>query len=186
MPAEEREELLTKREAFAELVNKIPAVKDDIANIDATLSGGGIRWRDLVSELEREPAIGMMARVWDLDRSERYHDDRRALARFMLLRELARRPRNVNAMETLGLARLRFPDIERIGKEKLPEIAAERGCSIENWRGFLYHLVDYLRGGLRLMSMTPMRAGCLAGLDRETSLVPVSPWSKSGRFLAVR
>lgn len=150
LPAEEREELLTKREAFAELVNKIPAVKDDIANIDAKLSGGGIRWQDLVSELEREPAIDMMARVWDLDRSERYHGDHRALARFMLLRELARRPRNANAMETLGLARLRFPDIERIGKEKLPEIAAERGCSIENWRGFLYHLVDYLRGRFAL------------------------------------
>src|SRR3546814_6483690 len=76
----------------------------------------------------------MMAKVWDLDRSERYHDNREALARFMMLRELARRPRNANAMETLGLARLRFPDIERIGKEMLPEAVAAKGYSIEDWR----------------------------------------------------
>src|SRR3546814_19618100 len=72
----------------------------------------GIAWKELVSALASEPTIGMMAKVWDLDRSERYHDNREALPRFMMLRELARRPRNPNAMETLGLARLRFPDIE--------------------------------------------------------------------------
>jgi hypothetical protein len=90
--------------------------------------------------------MAMMAKVWDLDRSEHYHNDREALARFMLLRELARRPRNANAMETLGLARLRFPDIERIGREKLPEAIAEKGYGIEDWRDFLYFMVDYLRG----------------------------------------
>src|SRR3546814_1682542 len=87
----------------------------------------------------------MMAKVWDLDRSERYHDNREALARFMMLRELARRPRNANAMETLGLARLLFPDIERIGKEMLPEAVAAKGYSIEDWRDFLYFMADYLR-----------------------------------------
>src|SRR3546814_2594734 len=108
----------------------MPSFKDDIAKIDAELNGvgtAGIAWKELVSALASEPTIGMMAKVWDLDRSERYHDNREALARFMMLRELARRPRNANAMETLGLARLRFPDIDRIGKEMLPEaVAAKR------------------------------------------------------------
>src|SRR3546814_1584215 len=48
-------------------------------------------------------------------------------------------------METLGLARLRFPDIERIGKEMLPEAVAAKGYSIEDWRDFLYFMADYLR-----------------------------------------
>src|SRR3546814_19848992 len=90
----------------------------------------------------------MMAKGWDLDRSERYHDNREALARFMMLRALARRPRNANAMETLGLARLRFPDIERNGKEMLPEAVAAKGYSIEVWRDFLYFMADYLRSSL--------------------------------------
>ena len=145
---ERREELFKKKAALAGLVADMPAFKDDIAKIDAELAGGasaGIPWKDLVSALASEPSIGMMAKVWDLDRSERFHDNREALARFMLLRELARRPRNANAMETLGLARLRFPDIERIGPDKLPEIVGQKGYSIEDWRDFLYFMVDYLR-----------------------------------------
>ena len=150
---ERRAELLKKRAALAGLVTDMPAFKDDIAKIDAELGGAGpagVRWQDLVPALAAEPAIGMMAKVWDLDRSERFHNDREALARFMLLRELARRPRNANAMETLGLARLRFPEIERIGQDKLPAIVSEKGYSIEHWRDFLYYMVDYLRGQFAL------------------------------------
>ncbi|MDT0575597.1 DEAD/DEAH box helicase [Croceicoccus sp. F390] len=153
LTGERREELLSKRAALAGLVADMPAFRDDIAKIDVELGGGGaagVPWKDLVSALAAEPAIGMMAKVWDLDRSERFHDNREALARFMILRELARRPRNANAMETLGLARLRFPDIERINQDKLPEIVGQKGYSIEHWRDFLYYLVDYLRGRFAL------------------------------------
>ena len=150
---EKRQTLLKKRAALAGLVGDMPAFKDDIAKIDAELGGAvpaGVPWQELVSALAFEPALGMMAKVWDLDRSERYHDDREALARFMLLRELARRPRNANAIETLGLARLRFPAIERIGTADLPDDVARKGHAIEDWRDFLYYLVDYLRGQFAL------------------------------------
>lgn len=146
---EKRQELIQKRAKLASFLDDMPSFKDDIAKIDAELNGAGgtgIAWQEMLSALASEPTIGMMANVWDLDRSERYHENREALARFMLLRELARRPRNANAMETLGLARLRFPDIERIGKEKLPEAVAAKGYAIEDWRDFLYFMVDYLRG----------------------------------------
>lgn len=146
---EKREELETKREKLSQLVADMPFFKDDIAVIEAQLGGmnaSGISWQNMTKALAGEPAIGMMAKVWDAERSDRYHGDRQALARFMLLREMARRPRNANAMETLGLARLKFPDIERLGPESLPEILAERGFAIEEWRDFLYFMVDYLRG----------------------------------------
>ncbi len=146
---ENRQELQTKRDTLARLVEEMPAFKDDVAKIDAELNGGstkGVAWTDLVGALANEPSISMMAKVWDAERSERYHGDKKALARFMLLREMARRPRNANAMETLGLARLRFPDIERLGPESLPEILTERGYAIEDWRDFLYYMVDFLRG----------------------------------------
>src|SRR3546814_20598689 len=103
--------------------------KDDIAKIDAELNGvgtAGIAWKELVSALASEPTIGMMATVWDLDRSERYHDNRAAIARFMMLRELPRRPRNANAMETLGRATFSFPHIDRTGKERSPERGAAK------------------------------------------------------------
>lgn len=146
---EKRHELQSKRDTLARLMNEMPAFKDDVAKIDAELNGGstkGVAWTDLVSALANEPSISMMAKVWDAERSERYHGDKKALARFMLLREMARRPRNANAMETLGLARLRFPDIERLGPESLPEILTENAYAIEDWRNFLYYMVDFLRG----------------------------------------
>src|SRR3546814_18994801 len=89
----------------------------------------GIAWKELVSALASEPTIGMMAKVWDLDRSERYPDNREAIARFMMLRELARRPRNHNAMETLGIARLRVPANDRHGRERRREAVGARGYS---------------------------------------------------------
>ncbi|MBV1918029.1 MAG: DUF1998 domain-containing protein, partial [Sphingomonadaceae bacterium] len=146
---EKRQELEKKRDKLSQFVAEMPSFKDELADIEAQLGGGnaaGISWQDLTKALAGEPAIGMMAKVWDAERSERYHGDRQALARFMLLREMARRPRNANAMETLGLARLRFPDIERLGPESTPEIVAERGFAIEEWQDFLYFMVDYLRG----------------------------------------
>src|SRR3546814_13996640 len=84
-----------KRAKLSSLGDEMPSFKDDIAKIDAELNGvgtAGIAWKERVSALASEPTIGMMAKVWDLDRSERYHDNREALARFMMLRELARRP----------------------------------------------------------------------------------------------
>src|SRR3546814_13635935 len=48
-------------------------------------------------------------------------------------------------METLGLARLRFPDIERISPAQLPDLVGQKGYSIKDWRDFLYFMVDYLR-----------------------------------------
>jgi DEAD/DEAH box helicase domain-containing protein len=150
---QERVELETTRSRIVELAKTESYFRDELSKIDAKLTGGqprGIAWQDMVSALASEPAIGMMSKVWDLDRSERYFDNRDALARFMLLRELARRPRNANAIETLGLARLRFPDIDRISQDKLPEIIAEKGYSINDWRDFLYYLADYLRGQFAL------------------------------------
>lgn len=148
LTSEKRDDLEKKRDKLSQLVAEIPSFKDELADIEAQLGGGkaaGVSWQEMTKALAGEPAIGMMAKVWDAERSERYHGDRQALARFMLLREMARRPRNANAMETLGLARLNFPDIEMLGQERLPEIIAERGFGITDWRDFLYFMVDYLR-----------------------------------------
>ncbi|MBB3763441.1 DEAD/DEAH box helicase [Sphingomicrobium lutaoense] len=146
---EEKSALLKERAIYAANQHEVPAFKDKVVEIDAKLGGGtpsGIKWTDLIPALAAEPAIAMMSKVWDLDRSERFHDNNEALARFMLLREMARRPRNANSMETLGLARLRFEVIERLASSDLPETVEAKNFGIEDWREFLYYLVDYLRG----------------------------------------
>src|SRR3546814_13634681 len=84
LPEEKRQELIQKRAKLASRVDEMPSFKDDIAKIDAELNGvgtAGIAWKELVSALASEPTIGMMAKVWDLDRSERYHDNREEIGR---------------------------------------------------------------------------------------------------------
>jgi ATP-dependent helicase YprA (DUF1998 family) len=146
--ASERQLLLQKREHLVPLVGKMPSFKDDIAKIDEKLKGGAPRavaWGEMVRALAEEPTIRMIAEVWDHDRSARYHEDTEALAKLLLLRELARRPRNANAIETLGFGRLRCPLIEQIEAHCVPDRLAAKGYDIQAWRDFLYFLVDYLR-----------------------------------------
>jgi len=183
---DERKKLLDKKKAYERLSDSTSMFRDEISRIDAQLNGNkvaGIKWETLVSELARESAIGMMAEVWDRDRSDRYHDNHEALAGFMLRRELARRPRNANAVETLGLARFRFPDIERIYKDKLPEVIAERGYRIEDWRNFLYFLVDWLRGYFAgfAVNMDDEDARWLPGRARPCNVIGPGQSSKQKR-----
>lgn len=147
----DRREQLEKKKALLEsMLTQMPAFKDDIARINRELGGGetgeSVAWQDLVRSLAGEPAVrNWMARVWDEDRTERYHRDPEALARFLLLRELARRPRTANAVETLGLARLVIPAIERLSESQVPEQFSVAGLGPADWRDFLYYLVDVLR-----------------------------------------
>lgn len=106
-----------------------------------------IEWDELVKDLAREPIlVNCVSKVWDADRDDRYQNKHGLLANFLLLRELARRPRRANSVETLGLAQLIFPDIEKIPEQRLPYRFGEKGKSIIDWKNFLYFLVERLRG----------------------------------------
>lgn len=110
------------------------------------IGGDGIAWNDLVATLAEEPMVDQIMQVWGDDRERRYHDDRRALARFLVMRELARRPRLANSIETLGFAQLVFPDIERLTDTNVPDDFRRHAKTIRDWQDFLYFMTDWLRG----------------------------------------
>ena len=66
------------------------------------------------------------------------------LANYLLLRELARRPRRANAVETLGFAKLAFPHIETLSAASVPSPLTRQGLSLGDWRDYLYYLIDSL------------------------------------------
>lgn len=130
------------------LAANAPALADFVAAKKAELataaapSADGIAWKDLRDRLAAQPEIHhWMRKVWGY-RDDRYRDDPTVFAEFLLLRELDRRPRRANTAETLGLVRLRFDAIDRIGAERLPAILRERGRPVDDWRDFLAILID--------------------------------------------
>jgi len=125
-----------------------PAFDDMIREAEEQIAGAdrasvAVPWRDVVQGLSAEPMVkNWIGAVWDEDRDERFKQDREALANFLLLRELARRPRRANAIETLGFAKLVFEPIEKLSDAKLPEPFRRTGRTLGDWRDYLYFLID--------------------------------------------
>lgn len=106
-----------------------------------SLQGGftaGIPWETLRARLsERDEIAYWFPKVWG-KRDPRFANQPEKLAEFVLLRELARRTRRANSIETMGLGRLRFAAIDDIPEARLPGTFRARGRTIENWHSFLY------------------------------------------------
>jgi DEAD/DEAH box helicase domain-containing protein len=144
----------------------------------AKSEGGTIPWESMIAALAEQPMLDQIAQVWDDDRERRYLDDRRALARFLLMREMARRPRLANSIETLGFARLIFPEIERLSDARLPDEFRRKGKSITDWHDFLYFMVDWLRGSFALR-IEPEDAHWMPGTSFPRQVI--SPGDTKGR-----
>lgn len=107
------------------------------------LVGGknGLGWTELCSRLAHDDGVSTWIRkVW-ASRDERFANDITGpnhFAELLMLRELARRTKRSNSLETMGLACLRFEEIERLSPAHLPDELRIRGRSIQDWRDFLY------------------------------------------------
>lgn len=111
----------------------------------------GIAWNEMVSRLsERSEVDRWLKEVW-APRDPRLFSGSVELAEFLLLRELARRPRKALSLETLGMARLRFPMID--GQQALPTPFARRGKTIHDWRAFLYAITTFFMRGNAAVSV---------------------------------
>lgn len=132
----------------AALDDLIAAKKRELAALSSP-STAGIPWEVLRARLAERPEVAhWMRKVWRT-RDERYERSETDFAEFLLLRELARRPRRANSVETMGLARLRFDAIDCRDDQDVPEALRASGVTGAEWRGFLYTFVDqFVRQGL--------------------------------------
>ena len=107
----------------------------------------GVPWVSLVNQLSERPEVHVwMHDVWKR-RDARRFDDARDLAEFLLLREFIRRPPRANAPETMGLAQLRFTDIDDIPDARTPTEWSELGFTPSDWRDYLRVLVTFIVRG---------------------------------------
>ncbi|MFC7537173.1 DEAD/DEAH box helicase [Sphingomonas sp. GCM10030256] len=109
---------------------------------ELTKSSGGLSWERVRQRLaEQDEVSHWMRKVWAKRDPDRFRDEVNGpsrLSELMLLRELARRTKRANSLETMGLAMLRFAAIENLKGAHLPDALRSRGKKIEDWRDFLY------------------------------------------------
>jgi ATP-dependent helicase YprA (DUF1998 family) len=123
--------------------NPLPALEGVLAEKRrrlASLASGsteGIAWPELVNRLAGRIEVSEWIKgVWQARDTELFTDESR-IGEFLLLREFARRPRRANSAETLGIARLRTPSIDRLSEPQLPDAFRRKGKTIEDWRTYL-------------------------------------------------
>lgn len=115
------------------------------AERDAQRSGANaaLSWDQLVSALSRRLEVKRwLSEVWS-KRDQRFEDPEK-LAHFLLLREFFRRPRRAISVETLGLARLSFSEIDAIPDVRVPRSFKELGGGVEDWRDYLSVILTYM------------------------------------------
>ena len=119
-------------------------VRKSEQKIEVLTSGSmeGIAWPKIRQSLGQDSIVRNWLRTVWRDRDARFDAPDEAFAEFLMLRELARRPRYANALETLGLTRLRFDRIDRLSPARTPDPLRQRGLDIAAWRDFLYVLLD--------------------------------------------
>lgn len=66
------------------------------------------------------------------------------VSRLLLLRELYRRPKRTNSLETLGLVSICYPGIEKITAGQLPSAWVEIGGDVGEWKSFLKIYMDFV------------------------------------------
>jgi superfamily II DNA or RNA helicase len=125
--------------SLAEIARKHRA---ELEQLEAADTARGVSWEKARQALAADPMVDRWIRAVWRDRDARFERQPDAFAEFLLLRELARRPRRANAIETLGLGALRFGAIEQVLQRPLPSPLSQRGHTHEEWRDFLYQLID--------------------------------------------
>ncbi|MBU2115364.1 MAG: DEAD/DEAH box helicase [Gammaproteobacteria bacterium] len=114
-----------------------------------------LSWADAVALLANTDELKLMAGELDVEdymlpgeykNRDNKFDNTKQLAELFLLREFARRPKNANNLETLGLVKLVYSGLENITVEELRVGCPDwlnLGLNLEDWKSYLKIIVDY-------------------------------------------
>lgn len=119
-------------------VNHLRALIADL-NRQLAPDVGYLSWSDLRDQLAQRTELHYIAEY--LGEIAGGGNDPRTAAHLLMLRELYRRPKRYNSLETLGLVSIRYPGIEQLGT--VSSSWSDKGGSLQDWKDFLKILVDY-------------------------------------------
>lgn len=97
--------------------------------------GGQVTYQTLSNQLSNEADVAeWILRIWQTRDPDTFKNST-AMADFLLMRELYRRPKRANSIETLGLGQLIYPAIERVSD--VPKHLSSRGANLADWKDLL-------------------------------------------------
>jgi len=147
--------------AIDEKIKKFKAIGNDLLNdeIDdlkqqrATLiKGKPISWKGMISTIAKHAAfeinagsnVSSIGASWlsRMDDGRMMASNPEVLAEMLLSTEFFRRPVRGNNAETLGIAKLTFPDLEKKAAFTMPSLFAEKGNTVSNWVGMHLLAID--------------------------------------------
>lgn len=102
-----------------------------------------VTWNDLIRELKMDQNVSH-SMTWEnryLDPDAFDKNDATKLSEMILTREIARRPKYRNNVETQGLVRIVYPGIEAI--TSVPEKWIENGHTLKDWKDFLIVCMNF-------------------------------------------
>lgn len=134
------------------LVANLPILAEQIGKLKQELAAaeGGLKsveWFRMESILSQNPELMEFAgAVWQgrANGGKELAEDPILLARLFLLRELFRRPRIQNNVETMGMARLVFVELTTAATKRVPDELAEAGHDAGVWEDLLHAAVDII------------------------------------------
>ncbi|KKZ86596.1 DEAD/DEAH box helicase [Rhizobium phaseoli] len=150
---------------IAALQTMLDAAKKKLADSSGP-NMSGIAWSEMVERLSRTSEVSDWVKdVWKPRDDDALFHDSVKLADFLLMREFARRPRTALSVETLGMARLRFKEVD--GVMTMPPCFTRYGKSIEDWRSFLYAIATFF---LRANAAVDVQQGLMRWITPRAKL----------------
>jgi DEAD/DEAH box helicase domain-containing protein len=104
---------------------------------------GSVSWKEAVESFLHDDPVRSWMRRHLQDRYQPADMSEQELAELLVYRELVRRPRRQNSLETMGLAALHYPFLDNLSEASLPPEWRRRGQSVESWRAFLKLAMDF-------------------------------------------
>ena len=143
--AEELSGQIAQLKGMAGMESVVEGLKSQLTEAQGGFST--IRWRDIVNAVASNPELVNFAGITWRSRpfgGKTLSEEPAKLAEFLLLREVFRRPKLQNNVETMGFARLCWPELERrMETESMPAPLAEEGRSKTDWVNLGLAAVDF-------------------------------------------
>jgi len=125
------------------LIEKV--IQNKEAELVALQNGAAVAFREMADWLSTQvPDISQWIHRYyeEVDQGFRSTHGKELLAKILLCREFARRPKRQNSLETLGLASVQYTKLAKV--QVLKTAAQQHGFTLDEWRGFLKLCLDFI------------------------------------------
>lgn len=143
-----------------------------------------VSWEEVSRSLENNTDFRKLYKHLNEARGRGSENNTSAYLKALLIDQFGWIPKRANSMETMGFARLTYPDLK---KAKCPEHLLAVGCKDEDWQNFLKICLDYvIRGGRHYMLASEYKSFLTQNIymseiypkdsDKRVKGTPVSKW----------